>query len=191
MPPRRTRPRRLTRRRPRCARGSAPRRTSRSFSEQDSVALAAEISTSAVIDYADIPGFPLSTVESHAGRLLCGTLARQDGRRDAGPISPVRGVFTSAGDVSGARDARARRRHAGRVERVWRTQSAVVGRRSDADRRSHQPARRQSADRPERRSARAALSRSLSAVRHAAARPSRATSRPSGASRCARVCTSR
>ena len=26
------------------------------------------------IDYADIPGFPLSTVESHAGRLLCGTL---------------------------------------------------------------------------------------------------------------------
>jgi purine-nucleoside phosphorylase len=38
-------------------------------------ALASEISTSAVIDYADIPGFPLSTVESHAGRLLCGTLA--------------------------------------------------------------------------------------------------------------------
>jgi purine-nucleoside phosphorylase len=38
-------------------------------------ALAAEISTDAVIDYHDIPGFPLSTVESHAGRLLCGTLA--------------------------------------------------------------------------------------------------------------------
>jgi purine-nucleoside phosphorylase len=38
-------------------------------------ALASEISTSAVIDYGDIPGFPLSTVESHAGRLLCGTLA--------------------------------------------------------------------------------------------------------------------
>ncbi|MDQ8154690.1 MAG: purine-nucleoside phosphorylase [Gemmatimonadota bacterium] len=30
------------------------------------------------ISYADIPGFPLSTVESHAGRLLCGTFA---GRR--------------------------------------------------------------------------------------------------------------
>lgn len=27
------------------------------------------------IEYGDIPGFPLSTVESHAGRLLCGTLA--------------------------------------------------------------------------------------------------------------------
>jgi purine-nucleoside phosphorylase len=36
--------------------------------------LAREIDTSVVIDYADIPGFPLSTVESHAGRLLCGRL---------------------------------------------------------------------------------------------------------------------
>jgi len=36
--------------------------------------LAAEIDTAAVIAYGDIPGFPLSTVESHAGRLLCGTL---------------------------------------------------------------------------------------------------------------------
>ena len=37
--------------------------------------LAHRITTEAVIEYADIPGFPLSTVESHAGRLLCGTLA--------------------------------------------------------------------------------------------------------------------
>jgi purine-nucleoside phosphorylase len=36
--------------------------------------LAAEIEASVVIEYAEIPGFPLSTVESHAGRLLCGTL---------------------------------------------------------------------------------------------------------------------
>jgi purine-nucleoside phosphorylase len=36
--------------------------------------LAEEIDARAVIDYADIPGFPLSTVESHAGRLLCGAL---------------------------------------------------------------------------------------------------------------------
>jgi purine-nucleoside phosphorylase len=28
-----------------------------------------------VIEYPEIPGFPVSTVESHAGRLLCGTLA--------------------------------------------------------------------------------------------------------------------
>jgi purine-nucleoside phosphorylase len=37
-------------------------------------ALAAEIKTQATIEYRDIPGFPISTVESHAGRLLCGTL---------------------------------------------------------------------------------------------------------------------
>jgi purine-nucleoside phosphorylase len=37
--------------------------------------LGAEIETPVAIDYADIPHFPLSTVESHAGRLLCGRLA--------------------------------------------------------------------------------------------------------------------
>jgi len=36
--------------------------------------LAAEIENPVVIPYQDIPGFPVSTVESHAGRLLCGTL---------------------------------------------------------------------------------------------------------------------
>jgi purine-nucleoside phosphorylase len=37
-------------------------------------ALGREIAIEATIPYDDIPGFPLSTVESHAGRLLCGTL---------------------------------------------------------------------------------------------------------------------
>jgi purine-nucleoside phosphorylase len=37
-------------------------------------ALGRAIATEHTIDYADIPGFPLSTVESHAGRLLVGTL---------------------------------------------------------------------------------------------------------------------
>jgi purine-nucleoside phosphorylase len=36
--------------------------------------LGAEIDLAATIDYSDIPGFPLSTVESHEGRLLCGQL---------------------------------------------------------------------------------------------------------------------
>lgn len=36
--------------------------------------LGREIRTEVEIPYADIPGFPLSTVESHAGRLLCGRL---------------------------------------------------------------------------------------------------------------------
>jgi purine-nucleoside phosphorylase len=37
-------------------------------------ALGREIALETSIDYADIPGFPLSTVESHSGRLLFGTL---------------------------------------------------------------------------------------------------------------------
>jgi purine-nucleoside phosphorylase len=37
--------------------------------------LAAAIDVEASIPYAEIPGFPLSTVEGHAGRLLLGTLA--------------------------------------------------------------------------------------------------------------------
>ncbi|HEX4935634.1 MAG TPA: purine-nucleoside phosphorylase [Gemmatimonadaceae bacterium] len=37
--------------------------------------LAKAIEVEQTIEYGDIPGFPLSTVESHAGRLLCGTLA--------------------------------------------------------------------------------------------------------------------
>ena len=38
-------------------------------------ALGREIDVRATVEYTDIPDFPLSTVESHAGRLLCGTLA--------------------------------------------------------------------------------------------------------------------
>ncbi len=37
--------------------------------------LASEITPQVAIEYPEIPGFPASTVESHAGRLICGTLA--------------------------------------------------------------------------------------------------------------------
>jgi purine-nucleoside phosphorylase len=37
--------------------------------------LAEAIEEPTVIAYPEVPGFPVSTVESHAGRLLCGTLA--------------------------------------------------------------------------------------------------------------------
>src|SRR5256884_3281694 len=66
--------------------------------------LADEVSVETRIPYGEIPGFPLSTVESHAGSLLVGTLAgrrvmamqgrlhRYEGDTLA-PISvPVRGV---------------------------------------------------------------------------------------------------
>jgi purine-nucleoside phosphorylase len=36
--------------------------------------LARQVEAEVTIEYADIPGFPLSTVESHAGRLICGRL---------------------------------------------------------------------------------------------------------------------
>jgi len=36
--------------------------------------LADEINVEQAIDYPELPNFPLSTVESHSGRLLCGTL---------------------------------------------------------------------------------------------------------------------
>ena len=48
--------------------------------------LASEIETPVVIPYADIPGFPISTVESHAGRLLCGTLGGK-------PVMAMQGRF--------------------------------------------------------------------------------------------------
>ena len=48
--------------------------------------LAAEIEVSAAIDYLEIPGFPLSTVESHAGRLLCGRLGGK-------PVIAMQGRF--------------------------------------------------------------------------------------------------
>jgi len=37
--------------------------------------LGKEIKKEVVIDYADIPHFPISTVESHHGKLIFGTLA--------------------------------------------------------------------------------------------------------------------
>jgi purine-nucleoside phosphorylase len=48
--------------------------------------LADEISVEASIPYEQIPGFPLSTVESHAGRLLLGRLGRR-------PVVAMQGRF--------------------------------------------------------------------------------------------------
>jgi purine-nucleoside phosphorylase len=48
--------------------------------------LAREIAVEAEIPYGDIPGFPLSTVEAHAGKLLAGRLAGQ-------PVMAMQGRF--------------------------------------------------------------------------------------------------
>ena len=49
-------------------------------------ALAKEVEVAHEISYADIPHFPVSTVESHAGRLLLGTLSGQ-------PVAVLQGRF--------------------------------------------------------------------------------------------------
>jgi purine-nucleoside phosphorylase len=48
--------------------------------------LASEIEVEATIPYEEIPGFPLSTVESHAGRLLLGRLGKR-------PVVAMQGRF--------------------------------------------------------------------------------------------------
>jgi purine-nucleoside phosphorylase len=48
--------------------------------------LAAEIEIEAAVPYEEIPGFPLSTVESHAGRLLLGHLGKR-------PVVAMQGRF--------------------------------------------------------------------------------------------------
>jgi purine-nucleoside phosphorylase len=73
--------------------------------------LGREIAVEAEVPYADIPGFPLSTVESHAGKLLLGTLEglpvaamagrfhRYEGYRLSAVALPVR-VFQALGASS-------------------------------------------------------------------------------------------
>ena len=56
-------------------RAAGPRRRgSASSSAPGSAALAQDIAADVTIPYEEIPHFPRSTVESHAGRLVCGTL---------------------------------------------------------------------------------------------------------------------
>ena len=63
-------------------------------------ALVKSIAIEAEIPYAEIPGFPASTVESHAGKLLLGTLA---GRR----VAALQGRFHHlAGDRDAAQASR-------------------------------------------------------------------------------------
>ena len=99
------------------------------------------------ISYLDIPGFPIPTVEGHAGRLVVGAI---EGRRVA--LFQGRGHYYERGDADAMRVAiDAFRKLGGETLMLTnaagglnRTGPAVAGR----DHRSHQLFRDQSADRP-------------------------------------------
>ena len=110
-------------------------------------AFADEARDAIAISYLDIPGFPVPTVEGHAGRLVVGAI---EGRRVA--LFQGRGHYYERGDANAMRRRdrrvpRARRRDAAAHQRRRRPQhgmgAAVAGR----DHRSHQLLRHQSADR--------------------------------------------
>ena len=61
-------------------------------------ALAREIDVEVAVEYGEIPGFSPSTVESHAGRLLCGTLAGRPVVAMQGRLHAYEGY--SLGDVT-------------------------------------------------------------------------------------------
>ena len=56
--------------------------------------LADEIESKVEIDYKDIPNFPLTTVEGHAGKFVYGLLGNKSACHE-GTISPLRGYDVS------------------------------------------------------------------------------------------------
>ena len=68
--------------------------------------LAREIAVEAEVPYAEIPGFPLSTVETHAGRLLLGRLGGRAVVAMEGRFHRYEGFELRAGDLSGPRASR-------------------------------------------------------------------------------------
>ena len=110
----------------------------------------ASIPISAAYSFGDLPHFPVSTVESHPGRLLFGTHRRTAGDDHAGPFSPLRGLLAACGRLPRPGDAATRRRIPDSDQRRRRSESALSARRSHGHQRPHQPDGRQSARRAQR-----------------------------------------
>ena len=88
-------------------------------------ALAEEIEAEAIIPYPEIPHFPRSTVESHKGQLVCGTLAGQRVMAMEGRFHLYEGYTRRAGDVPDPGDEGAGVPLPDRLERVRRAEPAV------------------------------------------------------------------
>ncbi len=87
--------------------------------------LAAEIDVEAELPYEGIPGFPLSTVETHAGQLLLGRLGGRPVVAMQGRFHRYEGYDLQQVTFPVRVHAGARRPDAGRLQRLRRDESAV------------------------------------------------------------------
>ena len=69
--------------------------------------LADELEDATVVPYAEVPGFPQSTVHGHRGELGVRAAGRPAGGGDARALSFLRRLHHAAGHLPGARAARA------------------------------------------------------------------------------------
>ena len=120
---------------------------------------AERLSDVTTVPYAEIPHFPVSTVEGHAGNWHAGTLVWQARVCDAGALPRLRGLCHGGGHHAHPRDGAARRANADPHQRRGRRQHVVPAGLLDADRRRDQPLRQKPPDRPESERIRPALSR--------------------------------
>ena len=133
--------------------------------------LAGQIQTEATLDYASIPHFPRSTTVGHAGQLVCGLL-------QGVPVVAMEGRFHAYEGYSHRQIT-----FPVRVMKALGAELLIVSNacggmnphyapgRHRGHRRPHQPDERQSADRRERRHARAALPRHVGPYDRGADRP--------------------
>ena len=147
--------------------------------------LASQIAVEAEVPYGEIPGFPLSTVETHAGKLLLGRLGgrpvvamqgrfhRYEGYDLQQVTFPVRVLHALGARTLLVSNA------CGGMNPLWGPGDLVLLERS------HQPAGRQPARRTQRRAARTAVSRHVGALRSRAP-GARAHHRPRAPHRAAR-----
>ncbi len=133
-------------------------------------ALANEIGAEATIPYDQVPHFPASTVQSHAGQLVCGTLSGRAVMAMEGRFHLYEG-YTAAQVTFPIRVMR----HLGCQTLIVSNAAGGMNPlhsegRPDRHRRPHQPDGRQPADRPQRRPARPPLPRPDRAVSIASSR---------------------
>ena len=113
-------------------------------------AIADAIEGATALDYADLPGFPRPSIEGHAGRLVLGRLDGVPVACLQGRVAPLRGRAGGRAQRSAAHPQGARLRDPDPDQCGGRAPRRDRARRHRPDRGPHQPARPESAGRPER-----------------------------------------